>query len=127
MGGMENRLEQCSSRGAQAPVTFFASNFSHGYRYAWPSACMKDGLYYGFLFLVEIQTDDIHSMHTTKSGDGTEVLLKPGRQTIIRAVNVFCNMPIKQGHPRNWDPKPDHELIPIAWEQKWANVVPSLL
>ena len=107
-----------------APVTYFAQTFDHGYRYAWPSACMKDSMYYGFQFVVEIQTDDIHKTHRTGSKYGVEVLLKLGGQTIIRAVNVFCNMPIKQGWPRNWDPQLDHELIPRDWAIDWAKVEP---
>lgn len=116
----------CETR-APGDVTYFAESDELAYRYAWPSACMKDSLYYGFKFDVEIETNSVHSKHGARRGNGTEVLVKPGYRQTIRKVTVFFNTPIKQGLARNWNPRPEHELIPNAWAEDWAYIAPAPL
>ena len=103
------------------PAVFTADSFDHAFSYAWPSAAMKDALYYSAMFELEIDGSSIMKEYKSRSRGGMEVLVPP-EAIIIRRVIVSYNLFVKAGDPRCWDPQPHLEMIPLDMSARWAAV-----
>ena len=88
---------------------------------------MKDNLYYGFEFELEIDQSRVARTYTGgRSSEGSEVLV-PSDAILIRRIYIFYNLHVSQGSARNtyWPGDPqlhDLELIPSEMAAKWADV-----
>ena len=110
--GMENHHWQ--------PAVFTADSFDHAFGYAWPSAAMKDALYYSAMFELEIDRSSIMKKFKSRRG-GMEVLVPP-EAIIIRRVIVSYNLFVKAGNPGCWNPQPHLEMISLDMLARWAAV-----
>ena len=103
------------------PAVFTADRFDHAFSYAWPSAAMKDALYYSAMFELEVDRSRILKQYKSRRRGSMEVLLPPDA-ILIRNVFVSYNLFVKAGDPRCWDPQPHLEMIPLDMSARWAAV-----
>ena len=109
-----------------SPAVYTADRIEKAFRYSWPSAIMKDALYYSFMFELEVDEDQImKKFKGRRSNDGCEILAPPS--AIFRKVLCFYNRCIGKGYPRNRDPRMEHELVPALFKEHWALVEKQLV
>ena len=105
--GMENRAQK-----KRGPVVFAADSISHAASYAWPSNFLKDNLYYGIMFQLEVEQEAIVERRRD------EVLVDPRSNIRIKSLYLLCNLDISTGGHRCVEPDPSLELLPQVLRQR---------